>query len=95
MYSERLLDHFRNPRNVGQLPPPAVTVDAANPACGDMLRLSARFEDDRVASFSGEPRNLDFAQIVWALPGQLRQFDFLEGDLAFIKKLAGPVQPCL
>lgn len=44
MYPERLLDHFRNPRNVGELPPPAVTVEAANPACGDTLRLSARFE---------------------------------------------------
>ena len=44
MYPERLLDHFRNPRNVGELPPPAVTVEAANPACGDILRLSVRFE---------------------------------------------------
>ena len=49
MHSEQLLEHFRNPRNVGQLPPPAVTVDVSNPACGDLLRLSARFEDGRVA----------------------------------------------
>jgi len=44
VYSERLLDHFQNPRNVGELEPPAVTVEASNPACGDILRLSARFE---------------------------------------------------
>jgi nitrogen fixation protein NifU and related proteins len=49
MYSARLLEHFREPRNVGQLPAPALTVDAENPACGDMLRLSARFENGRVA----------------------------------------------
>jgi len=49
MYSARLLEHFRDPRNVGLLGPPAVTVDAENPACGDMLRLSARFENNRVA----------------------------------------------
>jgi nitrogen fixation NifU-like protein len=49
VYSARLLDHFKNPRHVGQLAPPAVTVDVTNPACGDMLRLSARFEDGRVA----------------------------------------------
>jgi nitrogen fixation NifU-like protein len=49
MDRERLLDHFQNPRNVGELGPPAVTVDVTNPACGDMLRLSVRFEDDRVA----------------------------------------------
>ncbi len=49
MHSERLLDHFRNPRNSGELAPPAVKVDVSNPACGDMLRLWARFENDRVA----------------------------------------------
>jgi nitrogen fixation NifU-like protein len=46
MYAERLLDHFQNPRNVGELPPPAVTVEVSNPACGDILRLSVRFEDE-------------------------------------------------
>ena len=44
MYPERLIEHFQNPRNVGELAPPAVTVEASNPACGDILRLSARFE---------------------------------------------------
>jgi nitrogen fixation NifU-like protein len=48
MHSDRLLEHFRNPRNIGHLPPPAITVDVTNPACGDLLRLSARFEDGRV-----------------------------------------------
>ena len=49
MYPERLLDHFQNPRNVGELPPPAVTVEVSNPACGDILRLSVRFEDGGIA----------------------------------------------
>ena len=43
MYSDLLLDHFRNPRNAGELDPPAITVEVSNPACGDILRLSARF----------------------------------------------------
>jgi nitrogen fixation NifU-like protein len=49
MYSALLLEHFQNPRNVGELAAPAVTVEVSNPACGDILRLSARFEQDRVA----------------------------------------------
>ena len=48
MYPEPLLDHFRNPRNVGELAPPAVTIEVANPACGDILRLSARIEDGAI-----------------------------------------------
>jgi nitrogen fixation protein NifU and related proteins len=49
LYSEAFLDHFKNPRNVGELPPPAVTVEISNPACGDILRLSARFENGRAS----------------------------------------------
>ena len=49
MYSARLLDHFQNPRNVGELPPPAVTVEVSNPVCGDILRLSVEFRDGHVA----------------------------------------------
>jgi nitrogen fixation protein NifU and related proteins len=48
MHSQRLLSHFENPRNPGELPSPAVRVDVTNPACGDMLRLSARFAEGRV-----------------------------------------------
>jgi nitrogen fixation NifU-like protein len=48
MYPERLLDHFQNPRNVGELAEPALTVEVSNPACGDILRLSARFVEGRI-----------------------------------------------
>lgn len=41
LYSERLLDYFRDPRFAGVLPPPARVVEQHNPACGDILRLSA------------------------------------------------------
>jgi nitrogen fixation NifU-like protein len=49
LHSERLLEHFQNPRNVGRLEAPAVTVHVENPACGDTMRLAARFEGDCVA----------------------------------------------
>ncbi len=49
MYPERLIEHFQNPRNVGELAPPAITVETSNPACGDILRLSVRFAEDNVA----------------------------------------------
>ena len=49
MYPERLIEHFQNPRNVGELAVPAVVVEVSNPACGDILRLSARFEGSQVA----------------------------------------------
>jgi nitrogen fixation NifU-like protein len=49
MLHPSLIDHFQNPRNVGELPPPAVVVEVSNPVCGDILRFSAVFRDGRVA----------------------------------------------
>src|SRR5579871_4831841 len=48
MYSDLLLDHFRAPRFVGELPPPAITIEVSNPICGDILRLSALIENGKV-----------------------------------------------
>jgi nitrogen fixation NifU-like protein len=56
MYSERLLDHFRNPRNAGALGEPAVTVEVSNPACGDLMRLSARMEEGRITAIGYQVR---------------------------------------
>jgi 8-oxo-dGTP diphosphatase len=41
----------------------------------------------RVTRFEGEPRNLDFAQIVWEEPARLPGYDFLEGDVDFVQRL--------
>jgi len=40
----------------------------------------------RVVDFDGEPQNLDFAQLNWVLPEQLRDLDFLEGDVDFVRR---------
>lgn len=47
--SPELIDHFSNPRNVGELAPPAVTVVVENPICGDILRLSVLFANGKAA----------------------------------------------
>ena len=49
MFSEAVLDHFRNPRNAGELPDATFTVEVSNPVCGDILKLSARIENGRIA----------------------------------------------
>lgn len=42
----------------------------------------------RVCEFAGEPENLVFDQIVWAAAGELPRYDFLEGDVDFVRRLA-------
>jgi FeS cluster assembly scaffold protein NifU len=49
-YSEKTLDHFRNPRNVGTLEGDDVAVGrVGNPVCGDLMEMYVRVKDDRIA----------------------------------------------
>ncbi|HKN31643.1 MAG TPA: iron-sulfur cluster assembly scaffold protein [Terriglobales bacterium] len=49
MWSPKLLDHFQHPRNAGDLTDADVSVEVANPACGDILRLTMKVADGRIA----------------------------------------------
>jgi nitrogen fixation NifU-like protein len=50
LYREIILDHYRNPRNRGELPvPPAHRVEGFNPLCGDEVVVYLDVEDGRVA----------------------------------------------
>jgi len=45
MYSDQVLDHFRHPRNVGEIEDATVVVETTNPACGDLMKLWAVVRD--------------------------------------------------
>jgi len=45
MYSEKVMDHFSNPRNVGELEKPSGTGMVGNPACGDIMKLTIQVEE--------------------------------------------------
>ena len=55
LYREILLDHYRQPRNHGDLAAPTCSADGANPLCGDQVRVEVAVRDGRIAgiSFSG------------------------------------------
>ena len=47
-YSEKVLEHFRNPRNVGELENPDGVGIEGNPVCGDLMEIHIKVEDDRI-----------------------------------------------
>src|SRR5262249_42501107 len=49
VYSAQLLDHFQNPRNPGEVAAPDALVQLQNPVCGDVLKLTAKFEGNLIA----------------------------------------------
>jgi len=48
MYSEKVMDHFSNPRNVGEVEGADGTGTVGNPACGDIMKLTIKVENDKI-----------------------------------------------
>jgi nitrogen fixation NifU-like protein len=48
-YSEKVMDHFMNPRNVGDLEDPDGIGRIGNPKCGDIMEFQIKVEDDQIA----------------------------------------------
>jgi len=49
MYSDKVLDHFRNPRNVGELEEADGVGTVGNPVCGDVMTIYIKVEEDRIS----------------------------------------------
>ena len=49
LYREIILDHYRSPRNRGELPPPANKAEGHNPLCGDEITVFVQVDGDVVS----------------------------------------------
>lgn len=48
MYSDKVMDHFQNPRNVGEIENPDGVGTAGNPTCGDIMKLYIKVDDGKI-----------------------------------------------
>ena len=48
MYSEKVMEHFSDPRNVGEIPDADGVGEVGNPKCGDVMKIFLKIEDERV-----------------------------------------------
>lgn len=54
LYSEKVMDHFRNPRNVGILEDADGVGEVGNPVCGDIMKIYLKIEDNRITDVKFE-----------------------------------------
>jgi len=47
-YNKNVMEHFRNPRNMGELKKPDVEAIVGNPICGDVLKIMLRIEKNKI-----------------------------------------------
>lgn len=48
MYTEKVMEHFRNPRNMGEIPDADGVGTVGNPVCGDLMSIYIKVKDDRI-----------------------------------------------
>ncbi len=48
MYSDKVLDHFHNPHNAGEIENADGVGEVGNPQCGDMMRITIKVKDGRL-----------------------------------------------
>lgn len=65
LYQQLILEHYRSPRNKGDLPDKTVEIHMRNPSCGDEIKLQLRIEDDLIveAKFVGSGCSISQAAV--------------------------------
>ena len=48
MYSEKVMQHFKNPQNMGEIPDADGVGSVGNPTCGDLMTMYIKVKDDRI-----------------------------------------------
>ena len=97
MYTERLLEHYRQPRNKGHLEDPDLAAEEYNPLCGDRVTVEARVEDGRIVEARFEGRGCALCLGAASILTELLQGRRLEelralGQEEFLAELQSPVR---
>ncbi len=78
MYSETVMEHFKNPRNVGILEDADGVGEVGNPVCGDMMTFYIQVKDDRIADLKYETFGCGAAIAVSSMVSEMAKGKTLE-----------------
>ncbi len=67
LYREELLDHYRHPRNYGELPDAQVRVEVLNPSCGDQVGLHIKVDEGKVSKIAFQGKGCVISQAAASL----------------------------
>ncbi|MEA3229955.1 MAG: Fe-S cluster assembly scaffold protein NifU [archaeon] len=48
MYSDKVMEHFKNPKNVGEIKDPDGIGEVGNPTCGDIVKITIKVKDKKI-----------------------------------------------
>jgi len=86
MYSDKVMDHFQNPRNVGTIPDADGVGQVGNPVCGDMMTFYIKVKDGRLADIKFQTFGCGAAIAVSSMVSEMAMGKTLEEALEISNK---------
>jgi nitrogen fixation NifU-like protein len=78
MYSDKVMEHFRNPRNIGVIDDANVIIQVGEPSCGDSLLLFLKIEDDVLADVKFRIKGCGAAIVTYSMATEMAKGKKLE-----------------
>jgi nitrogen fixation NifU-like protein len=85
-YSDKVMDHFTNPRNVGEIENPDGIGEVGNPACGDIMNFTIRVRDNRIEDVKFQTFGCGAAIAVSSMISEMAKGKTLEEALKITNK---------
>ncbi len=89
LYREIILDHYRTPRNRGELPPPAAHAQGHNPLCGDEIDVYLQVEGDTVTDIKVAGQGCSISQSSASMMSQAVKGKPVDEVRALVKRFKG------
>ena len=87
VYSEKVMEHFTNPRNVGEIENPDGIGEVGNPVCGDMMTFYIKVKDDRLEDVKFKTFGCGAAIAVSSMVSEMAKGKALEEAMKITPKL--------
>jgi nitrogen fixation NifU-like protein len=86
MYTKKVMDHFTNPRNVGEMPDADGVGELGNPVCGDAMKIYIKVKDNRIVDAKFQTFGCGAAIAVSSMVTEMVKGKTLEEALAISKE---------
>ncbi|MFX1237326.1 MAG: iron-sulfur cluster assembly scaffold protein, partial [Promethearchaeota archaeon] len=86
MYSEKVMDHFKNPRNMGEIPDADAIGEVGNPTCGDLMYIYLKINDDKIKDISFQTFGCGAAVATSSMITELAKGQSLDDALKITRK---------
>ena len=86
MYSKKVIEHFQNPKNMGEIEDADAVGEVGNPVCGDVMRIYIKVEDGKISDIGWKTMGCAAAIATSSMISELAKGITLEKALKITKK---------